>query len=41
MLVCLLLALLTAAVYWPVARQGFINFGRPGLRHATHASRPG
>jgi tetratricopeptide (TPR) repeat protein len=27
--ICLLLALMTAAVYWPVARQGFINFDDP------------
>jgi tetratricopeptide (TPR) repeat protein len=27
--VCLLLALATVAVYWPVARQGFINFDDP------------
>jgi tetratricopeptide (TPR) repeat protein len=27
--VCLLLALLTVGVYWPVARQGFINFDDP------------
>ena len=27
--VCLLLALITAGVYWPVARQGFINFDDP------------
>jgi protein O-mannosyl-transferase len=29
LLVCVLLALLTAAVYWPVARLGFINFDDP------------
>jgi protein O-mannosyl-transferase len=29
LVVCLLLALLTAAVYWPVARNGFINFDDP------------
>jgi protein O-mannosyl-transferase len=28
-LLCLLLALVTAAVYWPVARHGFINFDDP------------
>ena len=28
-LLCLLLALVTAAVYWPVARLGFINFDDP------------
>ncbi len=28
-LICLLLALMTAAVYWPVAKQGFINFDDP------------
>jgi tetratricopeptide (TPR) repeat protein len=27
--VCLLLALATVAVYWPVAKQGFINFDDP------------
>jgi tetratricopeptide (TPR) repeat protein len=27
--VCLLLALMTVAVYWPVAKQGFINFDDP------------
>jgi tetratricopeptide (TPR) repeat protein len=29
LLVCVLLALATAAVYWPVARNGFINFDDP------------
>jgi len=28
-LLCLLLALVTAAVYWPVAKMGFINFDDP------------
>ena len=28
-LLCLLLALVTAAVYWPVAKHGFINFDDP------------
>ena len=28
-LLCLLLALMTAAVYWPVAKHGFINFDDP------------
>jgi tetratricopeptide (TPR) repeat protein len=27
--VCLLIALITAGVYWPVAKQGFINFDDP------------
>ena len=27
--ICLLLALVTAGVYWPVAKQGFINFDDP------------
>ena len=29
LLLCVLLALLTAAVYWPVAKLGFINFDDP------------
>ena len=29
MVVCLLIALITAGVYWPVAKQGFINFDDP------------
>ena len=29
LVVCLLLALATAAVYWPVSRMGFINFDDP------------
>jgi tetratricopeptide (TPR) repeat protein len=29
LLVCILLALITAAVYWPVVRLGFINFDDP------------
>ena len=29
LVVCLLLALATVAVYWPVAKQGFINFDDP------------
>ena len=29
MLVCVLLALATAAVYWPLANHGFINFDDP------------
>ncbi|MCX6891062.1 MAG: hypothetical protein NTX51_06010 [Verrucomicrobia bacterium] len=29
LLLCLVLALVTAAVYWPVARLGFINFDDP------------
>ena len=29
LLLCALLALLTAAVYWPVAKLGFINFDDP------------
>ena len=28
-LICLLLAVMTVAVYWPVAKQGFINFDDP------------
>ena len=27
--ICLLLALMTVAVYWPVVKQGFVNFDDP------------